>query len=97
MAKRLALESLELRILLAADVTLRSSGELLITGDDLANVVKVFQAGHLMMVDAGDDGSHSFAVSAVSRIRFLGRWGTISSRITHRFPPSRTAIKATTS
>ena len=75
MVKRLALESLELHILLAADVALRSSGELLITGDDLANVVKVFQAGHLMMVDGGDDGSHSFPASAINRIRFLGRRG----------------------
>ena len=75
MARPLLLESLEHRVLLAADITLRISGELLIIGDGSDNVVQVHQSADQILVDGGADGSFSFSSSAVRRVRFLGRAG----------------------
>jgi hypothetical protein len=75
MAKSLGLESLELRALMAVDVTLSAGGELLMVGDDAPNVVRVESTGQQIVVHRADQESLVFSLPQVNRLRFLGRPG----------------------
>ena len=74
MNRKLRIESLEAKQLLAADIGLSESGELLIEGDDAPNIVIVSISDATLQV-AHDDGVAEFAADEVRSIRFLGRDG----------------------
>ena len=74
MFRKLQFQSLEEKRLLAADVSLTDSGELLIKGDVQDNVVVVANRGSNVIVSA-DGQSHSFSSRNVESIRFHGDAG----------------------